>query len=455
MASEPSTASADMNYQQSLDYLYSFVNFERTSSFEYNTRTLDLDAFRDLLGRLGDPDRSFKIVHVSGTKGKGSICYMIASVLRSSGIRTGLFTSPHLLDVRERVQVDGKWIDEETFASVLSDIEPIHSHQSFARQSYRTTFELLTALALVHFAREHVEIAVLETGLGGRLDSTNVTDPMLCVISRIGYDHTNVLGGTLSEIAYEKAGIIKESVPVVVGPQEPEALRVILDTASSRESRIVNVGSEYTCRASTTINNSQMVAIEGMGQLIDGAKLPLLGAHQLGNAACAVAAAQLLSETFPQITSQTIRRGLSEVRLMGRIEVLRRDPAVVVDCAHNRESAAALLSTLRSLFTSVRRTAVVGLSRNKEAELLLAILASYFDRFMVTKANTERAMEPSAIADILAPLGVEFELFQNSADAASKAMAELRPEDLLCVTGSVYLAGELRPVLAERIGEAG
>jgi len=443
-----------MNFQQSLDYLYSFVDFERTPGFTYDTRALDLEAFLELLALLSNPQANFDIVHVAGTKGKGSTCAMLASVLKSSMLKVGLFTSPHLLNVRERVRVDGEWISEDAFASILSDIEPIQTRLGVRRRSYRTTFELLTATALVYFAQQEVDVAVLETGLGGRLDATNVVDPKVCVITRIGYDHTGVLGEKLPAIAAEKAGIIKERTPVVIGPQAPDAFGVIMDVARSKSSPVVDVAREFISE-SEAADTSQTLFIEGRGLRIDDVELSLLGAHQLENACCAVAAAQVLSRELSGIDAESIRRGLSQVQLMGRVEVLRRRPWVILDCAHNRESAEALVNTLQGVCAPVRRTAIVGVSSNKDAERMLAVLTRYFDRFLVTKADTKRAMPPEQLGDILRGLGAQVDVFDGAANAARAGCSMIGSDDILCVTGSVYLAGELRPMLVQKAKELG
>ncbi len=438
-----------MNFQQSLDYLYSFVDFERTSRFTYDTRTLDLEAFLELLALLSSPQTNFDIVHVAGTKGKGSTCAMLASVLKSSMLKVGLFTSPHLLNVRERVQVDGEWISEDAFASILSEIEPVQTRLGVRRRSYRTTFELLTATALMHFRKQEVDVAVLETGLGGRLDATNVVDPRLCVMTRIGYDHTGVLGEKLSAIASEKAGIIKQGTPVVVGPQVPEALGVIMDAAKSKSSPVVDVAREFKFE-SEAAETSQTLSIEGRGLRIDDIELPLLGAHQAENACCAVAASQVLSQELKSVDVGSIRRGLSQVRLMGRVEVLKRRPWVVLDCAHNQDSAEALVRTLRDVCAPARRIAIVGVSSNKDAERMLAVLMRYFDRFLVTKADTKRAMPPEQLGDTLRGLGAQVDVFDRAANAAAAGCSMIGSDDMLCVTGSVYLAGELRPMLVQK-----
>ena len=438
-----------MNFEQSVEYLYSFVNHERTGVFSYDTRTLDLVAFEELLHRLGDPHRAFATVHVAGTKGKGSTCAMIASVLRRSGLRVGLFTSPHLVEIRERIQVDGRKIPRRLFASVLSDIRPVHTKLGSQQRSYRTTFELLTACAFMHFAREAVQVAVIETGLGGRLDATNVVRPEVCVITRVGYDHTRVLGELVEQIAREKAGIMKERTPVVIAPQRPEVHSVLLETASALGCRVVDVGSDFRWRCETACPSHQVISVQGPEVSLDRIRLPLLGDHQAENAVCAISAARLLSKQFGSITAGSIRRGLAAVRWYGRVEVVHTKPPVIVDCAHNEDSAEALVATLSSLFSPTRRIAVVGVSTNKEAARLLSVLSGYFDEFYVTKADTVRAMPPGVLAEMLLGLGAKARVFNEAAQAARAALARIGDDTLVCVTGSVYLAGELRQILVE------
>ncbi|MBN1592330.1 MAG: bifunctional folylpolyglutamate synthase/dihydrofolate synthase, partial [Candidatus Coatesbacteria bacterium] len=427
------------------------VDFERTTAFTYDTRTLDLDAFSELLSLLSDPQDSYGIIHVAGTKGKGSTCAMLASILQSSGLSVGLFTSPHLLDVRERIQTNGAWISETEFASILSEIKPAHSQLGTSKMSYRTTFELLTATALMQFANRGVELAVLETGLGGRLDSTNVVRPSLSVITRIGYDHTAVLGSNLRAIAGEKAGIIKQGIPVIVGRQEKEAYDTIVNVARSMQAPLIDVAKDFTAHSHVEMDLHQHCSFDGLGLHLDDVSLPVIGEHQVDNACCAAAAARLLSSDFASIDAKSIEQGLERVQLMGRIEVLGRRPCVILDCAHNKESAEALIATLGAALEPRNKVAILGLSSNKDAETVVGILVRYFDKFLVTKADTKRAMEPKELRALLTAVGAETELFERSFDAASAGLSGVGADDLLCATGSVYLAGELRPYLVDRL----
>ncbi|MCD6326721.1 bifunctional folylpolyglutamate synthase/dihydrofolate synthase [bacterium] len=440
-----------MNFEQSLKYLYGFVDFERANAIKYDTKALDLRAFSELLRRRDDPQTRFKIVHVAGTKGKGSTCAMLASILKASGLSVGLFTSPHLLDVRERIQIDGSWISKDDFASLISEIEPIHTALGVARRCYRTTFELLTATALLHFAKSGVDFAVLETGLGGRLDSTNVVDPALCVITKIGYDHTGTLGNSIEAIAREKSGIIKANVPLVLAPQRADVFSVVQKFAADVEAPVTDIASEYRTVTRGLSDGFQTVRIEGPDELVCDARLPLLGLHQAENATCAVAAAQLLSRELSEITTKTMSDGLSKVAWYGRIEPLNIRPDVIVDCAHNEDSAEALVATLKSSFTPSKKIAIVGISGNKEARVVLTILNRYFDSFIATRASTPRAASLLAITEILDDLGASYEAYEQAERAAESGLSALGKGDLLCVTGSVYLAGELRPVLIDRL----
>ena len=316
-----------MDYREALGYILSFADYERLprSAVVFDLRRIEM-----LLERMGNPHLYARSVHVAGTKGKGSTAAMIASILAESGYKTGLYTSPHLLTITERIMVDGRNIPEADFAVIVARMIP-HAEQVNRSGGLGdlTTFELLTALAFIHFKERAVDYQVMETGLGGRLDATNVVKPEVCIITSISYDHTDVLGNTLGAIAAEKAGIIKSGSTVVCAPQHPEAREVIIKVCRERGARLITVGSDVTWQGLEFNQAGQSLSVRGLKQNYD-LTIPLLGEYQMENAAIAVTAAEVLAERGAKITPHTIKEGLKKVRWLGRLQVLRENPLVII-----------------------------------------------------------------------------------------------------------------------------
>src|SRR5574341_14059 len=314
-----------MDYQQTLDYIYSFVDYGLKSRYKYSPDTFDLTRMRTVLARMGDPQRRLPAVHVAGTKGKGSVSAISASILRAAGYRVGLYTSPHLNDFNDRLQFDGQPISHEALAALTTELRPL-----FDSTAGIPTFEISTALAHQWFALQGADFAVIEVGLGGRLDATNVLYPNVCAITSISYDHTHLLGATLAEIAEEKAGIIKPGVPVISAPQKPDALERITFIARDRGSKLRLVGRDWSVARTSFDHRKQTFSIQPSeslrGEVGDWESapldIPLLGYHQIENASVAIAVMHELRVQGFNIPFDTIRRGLAEVVWPGRFEVL-------------------------------------------------------------------------------------------------------------------------------------
>ncbi len=325
----------NLPYQEALDYLYSFVDYSRERSDRYSADAFDLARMADLMARLGNPQLAYPTVHVAGTKGKGSVSALIASAMTQAGYKTGLYTSPHLVQFTERVQIDGEQIPAEEVVDITNLLRIHVPHVPDL-----TTFELITALGFLHFARMAVDCAVIEVGLGGRLDATNVIQPMVTVITSISLDHTQLLGETLAEIAYEKAGILKPGVPLVLSPQPSEARESILARADEIDSPVVEVGKDWRVEGVSQDLAGQSLAITGPGD--NGRRLslriPLLGQHQLENAAAAYATLDLARGRGLPVDDDAVQRGFAGVIWPGRFQILSQSPDVVVDAAHNAES---------------------------------------------------------------------------------------------------------------------
>jgi dihydrofolate synthase/folylpolyglutamate synthase len=419
-------------YNQALDYLYSFVDYSLKKSSELAKADFNLERMRALMTLLGDPQESYPIIHVAGTKGKGSTSALAASALRAAGFRTGLYTSPHLQDYAERIQVDGKPISHAGLTALVEEIKP-----AVARVPKLTTFEITTALGFLYFARRKAQAAVIEVGLGGRLDATNVVRPRAAVITSLSYDHMAVLGSTLTLIAGEKAGIIKEGVPVVSSPQKDEALVVLERVAAERHAPLTLVGRDVPFRAGAHSLDGQTLSVGGV--TLD---IPLLGSHQVVNAATAYAALQASGLDLPQ---QAIVDGFASVSWPCRFEVMRREPPVVLDSAHNVDSAEHLCRTLQEYFPGRKAILIFGSSEDKDIPGMLGALCPCLERVIATQAAHPRAMGPEGLVETAARLGVAAEAAVPVEAALARALDLSRGGGQIVVSaGSMFVTAEVR-----------
>ncbi|MBN1887486.1 MAG: bifunctional folylpolyglutamate synthase/dihydrofolate synthase [Thermoflexales bacterium] len=444
-----------LSYQAALAYLDHYINYERERPAALAPGTFDLARMEALLADLGDPHCRYGVVHVAGTKGKGSVCAMIESVLRLAGFRTGLYTSPHLHTFRERVRVGGQAIAPDEMAALVDEMAP-HAEAIPGL----TWFEFVTALALLYFARREVEVAIVEVGLGGRLDATNVVSPLLSVITSLSLDHTAWLGETLAQIAAEKAGIIKPGRPVVSAPQSLEALRVIESRCAQLESALTLVGREWRFEpgAISTEGQSFYVTPPGQSRRLG---LPsehasffigLLGQHQVLNAVVALASLAHLGSMGLHVSPRHIREGLAGVWWPGRLEVLSREPLVVCDGAHNGDSARCLAAALREHFPGRRWTLIFGASSDKDLGAMLDVLAPFAGRVLATRTRHSRAAEPELLASLVRERGADVEVATSVPDALALALAQPGEQAGVIATGSLFVAAEARETWAQRSG---
>ncbi len=441
-------------YEDAVAYWQARVNYEQRG-MPADLRTLRLERMRLLLAHLGDPHERLRVVHITGTKGKGSTAAMVANVLRCAGHRTGLFTSPHLTGVEERVQIDGQPIDRAALTELMREVAAATAQVEADGEEPPTFFEIMTALGLLHFARQGVEFAVLEVGLGGRFDATNVCTPLVSVVTNIGFDHMEQLGHTLDRIAYEKAGIIKPGRPVVSGVLAAEARPVIAAVARERQSPLWQLGQDFQFAweagdIAAGVLPRVRLRMPPHGEPGPWLRLPLWGEHQGWNAAVALATLKVLGdEAGRPLPARALEEGLASVALPGRLEIVRRRPWIILDCAHNVASVEALLRFLEPLPPRSHCRLLFAVSRDKQVAEMLRLLALRFAEAHFTRyTSSARGADPQALADLWREAGGGPAHVHPSAVAALQAASSgLAQDDLLCVTGSVFLAGELRPLL--------
>ncbi len=448
------------DYQDSLDYLYGRLNYERLG-MPRGSAELRLGRMRRLLRSLNDPHESLRIVHVAGTKGKGSTAAMLASALSASGVVTGLFCSPHLHKLEERFRVDGAEATAAELVGLVDAVRPAVAALDASDPHYRhrgaTFFEVTAAMGLLHFARRGAGVVVLEVGMGGRLDSTNVVRPILAVLTTISFDHTRQLGSTLGAIAGEKAGILKRGRPAVSGVRGDEARASIHRAARLRGTplREIDVDFDYAYvppEPPLTRPSPGRVAVQTWARRWPEVTLPMLGAHQGHNAAVALASLDVLAERGIEVGPGAVARGFAGLAWPARVEVVGEDPWVVVDGAHNVASAKALVDTLRTCFPATPRTLVFGASREKDLLGQLHTLLPLFGTVVATRyVENPRAVPPEEIVEAVRALkGPPAHPAPDPSEALDLARRLTPPGGLICVTGSLFLAAETRALVLHR-----
>jgi len=430
-----------VDYQQALDYIFSYTDYEKVP-MPHDPAFYDLRRVEEILARLGNPHLGARSIHIAGTNGKGSTAAMIASALAASGYTAGLYTSPHLHTWRERIRVNGGLISEGELAALVERLKPeVEAVNQKATYGQLTTFELLTTLGFAHFKLKGVDFQVLEVGLGGKFDATNVIQPDICIITSISFDHTEVLGSSLAEIAAEKAGIIKPGCVVVTSPQPDEVGKVIEETCFSYGVELVRVGSDVTWQGLSSNLNRQLFQVKGRLGSYE-LSIPLLGDYQLGNAATAVAALEVLAGKGFNISKDNIISGLAQVGWPGRFQILSHHPRLIVDGAHNPDSARRLKQSLEQYFDFDRAILVIGVSSDKDIAGIVSELAPLFDKVIITRSRHPRAMALPPIVAEFRRHGVEAQAVETVSEALSLALALAGARDLICVTGSLFVVAE-------------
>lgn len=432
-----------MTYEQALEYLASL------NKFGIN---FGLARIEKLLSLMGHPERRFKVVHITGSNGKGSTSAMLEAILRASGIKTALYTSPHLVEYTERMTVNGQPIDRQEFAAAIEYTGNLVAAMASSGREHPTEFEVLTAAAFHYFAAAAVEYAVIEVGLGGLLDSTNVVIPEAAVITNVTLEHTDRCGSTVAEIARHKAGIIKQGVPVITAAKGA-ALDVIQAEAVDKAAPLYSLGQDFYAAVVRQEGYRQVVAVTtsrygDFGHFTTN----LLGWHQAENSAVGVMTSLILAEKEPKITLAAIRAGLAEVYWPGRFEVVKDQPMVVIDGAHNPDGARALRRTLDEVFFGKNITFLLGILADKDIGGITSELIRSSDNVVIVRPLSDRGAEPEEVATQLGGKVKSIELAASISEGYKKARLLAGPGGVVCVTGSLYLIGPARKVIYEGIG---
>ncbi|OYT52996.1 MAG: bifunctional folylpolyglutamate synthase/dihydrofolate synthase [Candidatus Altiarchaeales archaeon ex4484_2] len=421
-----------MDYKQAIQYL------ERLRGAGINLR---LENITYLLDKLGNPQESLKCLHVAGTNGKGSVCAMISSILQNEGFRTGLYTSPHLECFRERIRVNNKLISERELASHVAELKPFIEEMRNKPLGEPSFFEAVTALAFLYFSRMKVDYAVIETGLGGRLDATNVINPLVSVVTNVSMDHSEYLGGSIEELAFEKAAIIKENGILVTAADDRRALDVLLMECQKKNAKHVLVADTSILRIYSNTQGSEF-DYRGVYGIHRSLFIPLLGDHQLINAATAISAVEVLKDYEIRISQDAIKEGLSNVKWPGRLEIVGERPFIVLDGAHNPSGFKQLKKSLTELFTYWRLYLVVAVSSGKDYQQMIAEIASSVDLAVVTGLRDMDHVDPGLLAGEFIGCGRGVVKAGDMFKALDYALSKAGEEDLVCVTGSLYGVAE-------------
>lgn len=423
------------NYQESLDYLYGLEKFGMI---------FGLTKVEAILEAIGNPHREIQAIHIGGTNGKGSTAAMIASILQKEGYRTGLYTSPHLIRFTERIKINGKEIEQEEVAEMAKwmrgRVEEAKVPLPF------TFFDFTTALALLYFKQKAVDLAVLEVGLGGRLDSTNVVDPLLSIITNIARDHEEQLGRSLLKIAGEKAGIIKKGRPLLTAATQPQVLQFFSKICRERKSPYYRVGKDLRY----VQNGNRNFDYEGLHRKLWNISLNLGGPHQIINATTALGAMEVLDDLGYAVSKDAMIEGVREVEWPGRLELVCSSPRVVLDGAHNPAGALALKESIEKEFEFRHLNLILGVMRDKDTSSILRLLAPLAHHLILTRPHTDRAAPPALLLKTLGKNGGKAEIVEDLEGAIEKGLSMTKEDDLLCITGSLYTVGEARAYFRPR-----
>ncbi|SJZ67482.1 bifunctional folylpolyglutamate synthase/dihydrofolate synthase [Selenihalanaerobacter shriftii] len=408
-----------------------------------------LERVEVLLEYLGNPQEELDIIHIGGSNGKGSTSAMVSSILAEAGYRVGTYNSPEIISFYERMRINGEYMEPEALERITKEVKPYLNKIEADGLGHPTFFEVVTAIAFKYFAEKEVDIAVLEVGLGGRLDATNATNSLVAGITNISLEHTDYLGETMAEIAFEKGGIIKEDSILVTAVEDDEALNKLKDICEERNADMIQVKKDLKVKRLKRDLTGQHFRVEGK-KIDENLKIPLLGQYQQQNLGMALGIIEALPNEF-QINIKAIKRGLKKVEWPGRLELLGEEPLVILDGAHNPDGAYELRKVIQEDLDYKELILILSILGDKDVEKMLDILTPLADRIIITKNTNERVADPHEVAEILANSGKEVDVVPNIADAVQEAIKEADSADLISVSGSLYTIAEARKFLVKNI----
>lgn len=427
-----------MTYKDAVRYIDSFFNYEKNPLF--TKRYFKLDRIKALVSILGNPERHYPTIHIAGTKGKGSVASIISHVLKNAGYKVGLYTSPHLKCICERMKINNKDISKKEFAESVLEVKDKIEHVRFSLAP--SFFDILTLIAFNYFKKSSVDFGVFEVGLGGRLDSTNIIEPVAAAIASVSYDHTRELGNRLSDIAMEKAGIIKNRVVCVSAPQRKEVLKIIKNKCIQQRSKLILAGKDITYKSKAHTEEKEVFDINGILNTYKDLEMGLLGEHQLINCAVAIGVIETLISKGYKIPKDSIYKGIKKIKWPARLEIVKKKPMVILDCAHNKASAEMLKKAIKRNFRYNKLILILGISKDKDIKGIVNRLAPLADKIILTKADNLRAAEPVYINRFFRRKDV---FVRDNIRKAYDLAGELAcKNDMILITGSVYLVGDFK-----------
>jgi len=440
----------EREYQRSLDFIYSFIDLSITRNLRYSPDKFNLSRMYVVMSLLGNPQLNYDVVHVAGTKGKGSICAMTASIMREAGYKVGFYSSPHMIDFRERIKVNDNEISKQSLINYVMKLRHI-----FITVDQLSTFEIITAIAFKYFADQQVDIAIIEVGMGGRLDATNVVEPIVSIISPISHDHMNILGDTIAKIAREKAGIIKKSVPVIISPQKESAKEEIKIIANRKGSFIIDVSENYTFeQINYSLEKQSFVIKEKLIYPSDTCnpiyEIPLLGDHQINNAITAFACILRLRKLGYEINENALKNGFSKVEWPGRFEVVCKKPLIIVDGAHNRDSFRKLRDTIKKYLAGKKVILIFGASEDKEVKLMIKIIKPYIEHFIFTKSEHPRALGLGELEKFASSLDLDNYSIGDIGSIVPLILRKSDQKNTYIASGSIFIAGAIKQLLTRQ-----
>lgn len=431
-----------MIYEDAMKYITEVGNFGSNYGLDRTYRLLEI---------LGDPQKELKVIHIAGTNGKGSTTAMITEMLKGGGYKVGMYTSPFLEDFEERIQINGENISKETLAKLIEEVKIAVDKVIDEGYNHPTEFEIITVLMLLHFKRQEVDFAVVEVGLGGRLDSTNVVNPILSIITSISFDHMNLLGNTLAAIASEKAGIIKNNIPTLIYPQEKEAMEVIEKKCRETNSKLYEINEESIELLNIEKGNRpyQEIKVKGNNEYI--VKLPLLGEHQILNLAVAIRAIEILNGNgYEEISREIIENSIEKVKWKGRLEVIKTNPLVVIDGAHNIQGISKLRTNIEKYFNYQDLYLILGILADKDVETMVKTIVPMAKKVYAVTPNSNRAELALDLKKEIIKHNSNCEAFESYEEAYLKAKADSTNVDLILASGSLYMIGDMRKIITRK-----